>query len=112
MLSLSVPLTQPGAAYLQAKRIGDRMVAALIFTASLGRGGAYPAAEAVAQVVPGLAVLAAPGDSPPAGRVGLYSDGVRHVTVVGLTTAGVRLFIDANAGALTSNVAEVVLGRR
>jgi hypothetical protein len=112
VLSLSVPLTQPGAAYLEATRIGGRMVAALIVTASLGRGGAYPAAQAVAREVPRLAVLAAPGDSPPAGRVGLYSDGARHVTVVGLTSTSVRLLIDANAGVLTSNVPEVVLGRR
>jgi hypothetical protein len=112
VLSLTVPLTQPGAAYLEAKRIGERMTAVMIFTASLGRAGAYPAAPAVAEVVPRLAVLAAPGDAPPAGRLGLYSDGASHVTVVALTTAGVRLFIDANAGVLTSNVPEVVLGRR
>jgi hypothetical protein len=34
------------------------------------------------------------------------------VTVVAVTTAGVRLFIDANAGVLTSNVPQVVLARR
>ena len=112
MVSLSVPLTQPGAAYLEARRIGERMVAVLLLTASLGRAGAYPAGSAVAAAVPRLAVLAAPGDSPPAGRVGLYSDGARHVTVVALTPAGVRLFIDADAGVLTSNVPEVVLAPR
>jgi hypothetical protein len=112
VLSLTVPLTQPGAGYLEARRLGERMVAVLIFTASLGRAGAYPAAPAVAADVPRLVVLAAPGDSPPPRRVGLYSDGARHVTVAAVTSAGVRLFIDANAGVLTSNVPEVVLGRR
>jgi hypothetical protein len=111
-VSLTLPLTDAGAAYLEARRLGERMVAVLVFTASLGRAGAYPAASAVAEEVPRLAVLAAPGDSPPAGRVGLYSDGAGHVTVVGLTTAGARLFIDANAGVLTSNVPEVVLAHR
>jgi hypothetical protein len=112
VVSLALPITQAGAEYLEARRIGERTVAVLLFTASLGRGGAYPAAPAVAAEVPRLAVLAAPGDSPPPGRIGLYSDGARHVTVVAVTTAGVRLFIDANAGVLTSNVPQVVLARR
>lgn len=112
VLSLSLPLTPAGASYLEARRLGNRMVAVLIFTASLGAGGAYPAAEKVAEDVPRLVVLAAPGDSPPPGRVGLYSDRARHVTVVGLTSAGARLFIDADAGVLTSNVPQVVLSPR
>ena len=66
----------------------------------------------MAAVVPRLVVLAAPGDSPPAGRVGLYSDGARHVTVVALTPAGARLSIDVDAGVLTTNVPEVVLAPR
>jgi hypothetical protein len=112
VVSLRLPLTQAGVAYLEAHRLGERMVAVLVFTASLGRAGAYPAASAVAAEVPRLAELAAPDASPPAGRVGIYSDGAGHVTVVGLTTAGARLFIDANAGVLTSNVQEVVLAPR
>jgi hypothetical protein len=112
VLSLAVPLTQAGADYLEARRLGNRMVAVVLLTASLGRAGTYSAAPEVAADVPRLVVLAAPGDSPPAGRVGLYSDGAQHVTVVGLTTAGVRLYIDANAGVLTSNVPQVVLARR
>jgi hypothetical protein len=112
VVSLAVPLTESGVAYLEARRLGERMVAVLLFTASLGRAGAYPAAQAVAADVPRLVVLAAPGDSPPPGRVGLYSDGAQHVTVVALTAAGLRLVIDANAGVLTTNVPEVVLGRR
>jgi hypothetical protein len=112
VVSLALPLTPAGAAYLEARRLGNRMVAVLVFTASLGRAGAYPAAQTVAAEVPRLVVLGAPGDSPPPGRVGLYSDAARHVTVVGLTTAGVRLFIDADAGVLTSNVPEVVLSPR
>jgi hypothetical protein len=112
VVSLSLPLTPAGAAYLEARRLGNRMVAVLLLTAPLGRGGAYPPAETVAEDVPRLAVLAAPGDSPPPGRVGLYSDGARHVTVVAVTTAGMRLFIDADGGVLTSNVPQVVLSPR
>jgi hypothetical protein len=112
VLSLAVPITQPGAVYLNARRVGERLVAMLVFTASLGSGGRYPAAPAVAEDVPRLVPLAAPGDSPPPGRYGLYSDAARHVTVVGLTATGSRLFIDADGGVLTSNVPELVLTRR
>ena len=112
LVSLSLPVTPAGAAYLETRRLGNRMVAVLLLTASLGRGGAYPQAQTVAEDVPRLAVLAAPGDSPPPGRIGLYSDGARHVTVAALTAAGVRLFIDADAGVLTSNVPQVVLSPR
>jgi hypothetical protein len=110
-VSLSLPLTQAGAAYLEAKRLGERMIAVLLFVAGNGQDGAYPAASAVAADVPRLVVLATPADSPPPGRVGLYSDGARHVTVVGLTAAGVRLFIDADGGALTTNVPQVILAQ-
>jgi hypothetical protein len=110
-VSISLPLTQAGAAYLEAKRLGERMIAVLLFVAGNGQDGAYPAASAVAADVPRLVVLSAPADSPPPGRVGLYSDGARHVTVVGVTAAGVRLFIDADGGALTTNVPQVILAR-
>jgi hypothetical protein len=112
VLSLSLPVTPAGAAYLEARRLGNRMVAVMIFAASLGAGGAYPAAEKVAADVPRLLVLAAPADSPPPGRIGLYSDAAQHVTVVGVTSAGVRLYIDAAAGVVTSNVPQVVLSPR
>jgi hypothetical protein len=112
VVSLALPLTEPGADYLEARRLGNRMVAVLLLTASLGSGGAYPTAQEVADDVPRLVVLAAAGDSPPASRVGLYSDGARHVTVVAVTTAGVRLFVDADAGVLTTNVPQLVLSPR
>jgi hypothetical protein len=112
VLSLALPVTTAGEAYLEARRLGNRMVAVVLLTAPLGRAGAYPAAETVAADVPRLVVLAAPGDSPPPGRVGLYSDAARHVTVVAVTTAGVRLFIDADGGVVTTNVPQAVLAPR
>jgi hypothetical protein len=112
VVSLALPLTPAGAAYLESRRLGERMVAVMILTANLGRAGAYPAAQAVAAVVPRLVVLAGPGDSPPPGRVGLYSDGAQHATVVALTSAGARLFLDADGDLVTSNAPEVVLAPR
>jgi hypothetical protein len=108
--TVRLALTQAGTAYIDATRVGDRLIAALAVASALGPDGHYPAAADV--LVPGLVVLAAPTDSPPAGRVGLYSDAAQHITVVALTADGRRLYIDANGGVLTSNVAEVVLGRR
>jgi hypothetical protein len=108
--SLTLPVTPAGAAYLAAKRVGDRLVAALAVASGLGPDGHYPAAEDV--VVPGLVVLAAPTDTPPPRRVGLYSDAAAHMTVVATTADSRRLFIDADGGVLTSNVPELVLARR
>jgi hypothetical protein len=108
--SLTLPVTPAGAAYLDAKRVGDRLVAALAVASGLGPDGHYPAAEDV--VVPGLVVLAAPTDTPPPRRVGLYSDAAAHMTVVATTADSRRLFIDADGGVLTSNVPELVLARR
>jgi hypothetical protein len=108
--SLTLPLTPAGSSYLAAKRVGNRLVAALEVVSGLGPDGRYPAAQDV--VVPGLVVLGAPTDTPPPGRVGLYSDAAQHMTVVALTRDGVRLFIDADGGLLTSNVPELVLARR
>ena len=108
--SLMLPLTPAGSAYLATRRVGNQLIAALEVASALGPDGHYPTAEDVA--VPGLVILAAPTDSPPPGKVGLYSDGAQHLTVVGLTPDGQRLFIDANGGVLTSNVAQLVLARR
>jgi hypothetical protein len=108
--SVTLPLTAAGSAYLAAKRVGDRLVAVLVVASALGPDGRYPAAADV--VAPGLVVLAAPTDSPPAGKVGLYSDAAQHMTVAALTADGRRLYIDANGGVLTSNVPELVLARR
>jgi hypothetical protein len=108
--SLTLPLTPAGSAYLATRRVGNQLVAAMEVASNLGPDGHYPTAQDVA--VPGLVVLAAPTDSPPPGKVGFYSDGAQHMTVVGLTPAGQRLFIDANGGVLTSNVSQLVLARR
>jgi hypothetical protein len=108
--SLALPLTAAGSAYLAAHRVGNRLVAALEVVSALGPDGHYPTVADV--VVPGLVALAAPTDSPPPRKVGLYSDGAQHMTVVALTPAGARLYIDANGGVLTSNVPELVLSRR
>ena len=108
--TLMLPLTGNGVAYLAAKRLGDQLIAAMEVASALGPDGHYPTGADVE--VPGLVLLAAPTDSPPAGRVGFFSDGARHMTVVGITADGRRLFIDADGGVLTGNVPGLVLDQR
>jgi hypothetical protein len=53
-----------------------------------------------------LVELAGPGDSPPSGRYGYYSDGHEQIAVVALSASGRRLFIERSAGdVLSTNVA-------
>lgn len=107
-LSLTVPVTQTGALFLRERALGDRLVAALDVVAGLGRDGNYPTFAAARDVIPDLVELPAPDATPAPGRLGLYSDGAQHVTVVAVTLTGRRLFVDANGDVLTSNVPEVV----
>ena len=107
-LSLTVPVTQAGALFLHERSLGDRMVAALDLVAGLGRDGRYPAFAAVRGLIPNLVELAAPDATPPAGALGLYSDGAQHVTVGAMTVTGRRLYIDVNGEVLSSNVPEIV----
>jgi hypothetical protein len=108
MLSLTAPVTQTGALFLRERALGDRLVAALDVVAALGRNGSYPMFAAARGVIPGLVELPAPDATPAPGRIGLFSDGAQHLTVVAVTLTGRRLFIDANGEVLSSNVPEVV----
>jgi len=53
----------------------------------------------------GLASLAGPADTPPAGTIGYYSDRLDHVAVATLSRSNRRLFIELEADALHTNVA-------
>jgi hypothetical protein len=59
-------------------------------------------------VIPDLFELSAPDATPPARKLGLFTDTAQHLTVVAVTLTGRRLFIGANGEVLTSNVPEVV----
>ena len=57
--------------------------------------------------------LAAPGDSPPAGKVGYYSDGQEHIATVIISASGRRLFIEAAADdVFSTNVLEYLFNER
>jgi hypothetical protein len=117
-LIVSVPLTQQGAVFLdeEAKTIAMlevALVAGIVEERQKLPGhptydqlvGRYPR---IARSVVGLA---APGDTPPAGKIGYYSDGAEHIALVTLSASGRRLFIEEAADdVLSTNVAEYLFG--
>ena len=110
-LLVSVPLTQRGAVFLDEEEKTQNMFGVLAL-AGFGLGGedldAYRTYEQVTAKFPKaarvVAKLAAPGDSPPAGKVGLYSDGAAHILVATLSASGRRLFVEFDGDVISTNV--------
>lgn len=117
-LVVSVPLTQKGAVHLDEESKTSEMLtlgglAALVREREKLSG--YPSYDQLIDSFPKLArmvvPLAAPGDTPPTGKVGWYSDGQEHVAAVVVSASGRRLFIEAAADdVLSTNVAQYVFG--
>ena len=95
---LSSPLTQTGAVYPTHARLID-------FLASLRPA---PKAERLAR---GVGALATPAATPPAGKIGYYSDGSERVAVAVLSRSARRLFIEFEPGEVArTNVAGFIFG--
>jgi hypothetical protein len=117
-LVVSVPLTQKGAVHLDEEAKTIEMlslgaVAALVMERQKLSG--YPSYDQLIDVFPKLArrvvPLAAPGDTPPAGKAGWYSDGLEHVATVVVSASGRRPFIETAADdVLSTNVAQYIFG--
>ena len=117
-LLVSVPLTQRGAVHLDEEEKTQGIFGVLALTLlsadaqELGRFrthdeliAKYPkAARAVVE-------LDAPADSPPAGKVGYYSDGAAHVVVAALSASGRRLFIEYEGDVLSTNIIDYMFNR-
>ena len=106
----SIALTQKGAQYLDADRVTahlDDVLTVAFFVAAGEPHGHFPSAATISsafartrlRVLP----LRSPADTPPAGEVGVFSDGLNHCETVGTTRVGQRLFIDSNNGTLSTN---------
>jgi hypothetical protein len=100
-LIVSVPLTQQGAVFLdEESKTGDmfQLDALAGFVQERQKLPGIPTYDQLTAKYPRLAklvvALAAPGDSPPAGKVGYYSDGQEHIAVVTISASGRRLFIE------------------
>jgi hypothetical protein len=50
-----------------------------------------------------MVVLASPDAVPPAGTIGIFSDGGHHFEAVALSTLGRRMFYELNGDVLTTN---------
>lgn len=105
-------LTQKGAAYMDEDRVTQKIV--LILDATVARAfddpaRRLPAAEKIAAESRGKVIaLPSPDASPAPGVIGLFSDGASHAAAVALSALHQRLFIDSNAGALSTNAPEHV----
>jgi hypothetical protein len=101
---VTVSITQDGAVYLDEQAVGENLVTALGL-ATRDQRTFLPANEIVQRVGDRFPVvaLAAPTDSPPAGRIGIFSDGAKHAAAVGLSTLGRRLFFEVNGDTVATN---------
>jgi len=112
----SIALTQMGAAFLDEDHLSATIfgvLAVAIGDAQLRPDGHFlPAGEFAARPTLNrlrLVTLASADASPPPGAIGFYSDGANHAEAVGISTLGQRLYMDSNAGVLSTNAAEHLL---
>ena len=111
-LLVSIPLTQRGAVYVDEREKSGQLFSVLVLAGFIGvdRGvdGAATAEELFAaqpRLREILVPLEGPTGTPPADRVGYWSDGAGHVAVVTLSASGRRLFIEYEGDVLHTNVA-------
>jgi hypothetical protein len=116
----SIPLTQTGAVYLDEEAKTARMLP-ISAIASLVKDelklSGYPTYAQLVERHPGLAklvvALSGPGETPPPGRIGYYSDGQEHIVLAILSASGKRLFIEHSAGdVISTNVLAHFIGDR
>ena len=124
---VAVALTQAGAVYLDERKKAVTLSAVLSvanLVASEENLKGYPThaqlidflsgfrpAPAVRRFARRIVALASPADTPPAGRVGYYSDGGERVAAVILSRSARRLFIEFEPDdVLRTNVADFILG--
>jgi hypothetical protein len=121
-LIVSVPLTPRGAVYLDESDKAGTLFALLGFAGLVADetdASTWPTpAELIEEVGElsfrlELVALAGPGDTPPPGAFGYYSDGQQHAAAVVLSAAGRRLFVEHDADeVLRTNVAEYFFSDR
>lgn len=119
-LIVSVPLTQTGAVFLdeesRTRRLLSWLTAAGFVAEKLNISGWPSYIQLVETLGPParsiLVGLGAPADTPPAGRIGYYSDRREHIAVSILSKSGKRLFIESAGDVLTTNVTQHIFGER
>ena len=102
---VDLPLTQQGAVFEDERLFASDLLGIVGAADSLAKSGQFPPAPDVAAKFNGaVVVLAAPTDTPPAGKYGFYSDAGQHITAVTLSSAGRRLFFDVSGDTVSTNV--------
>jgi hypothetical protein len=100
-----IPLTQKGAVFEDEALFAGDLLGIAGLADSLSTGGHFPPADQVVAKGGGSVVaLAAPTDTPPAGKYGIYSDGNQHIAAVVLSSAGRRLFFEVAGDTVSTNV--------
>ena len=116
---VAIPLTQRGAVYLD-EQSKARSLQSLLLVASLIDRDGFPTAAEIQDFVErngrgnvpsGLVALPSPDATPPAGKLGYYSDGGQRAAAVTLSASRRRLFIEYQPeGVLRTNVAGYIYG--
>ena len=111
-LIVSVPLTQPGAVFVDERSKAVDLVGVLVGASFIGEQRhltGWPTYELLLEwggrkAAKRIVKLASPTDTPPAEAFGYYSGGQDHVAVAILSKSGRRLFIELDGDVLSSNV--------
>ncbi len=120
-LIVSVPLTQDGAVHLDEERKAGALLRLLYNAGALAerRGSKdFPTPAEVVEAYrragpPAVVSLARPSETPPAGKLGYYSDGRQRAAAVMLSASGRRLLLEYEGdGIVRSNVLEYIYGER
>ena len=97
----AAPLTARGRTFLD--ELGIASLISTVLDIGDDDGTPAPAADVVAQGNGFIVALDAPDATPPHGKAGYWTDGVR-VVVAGVSTAGRRLFIEVERDVFRTNV--------
>jgi hypothetical protein len=119
-LIVSVPITQIGAVFLdEESKAGELMGIVFIagFIADDLKIRGWPSyaqliAAGTAETEQGIVELVTPEDTPPARKIGYYSDRADHLAVVMLSRAGRRLLIELDGDVFTSNLTGYIFNDR
>jgi hypothetical protein len=119
-LIVSVPLTQVGAVFIDEESKAIEMLQLGVvagFVQERLKLSGYPTFEQLVGEIPRLGrvlvKLPAPADTPPAGKVGYFSDGAEHMATVAVSALGRRLFIEVAADdVFSTNVLGYIFNER
>ena len=105
---VQVALSPEGAAALEDGRVSLAMQAVAVRAAGDGLSSYASVASLQRSLAGGVAALSSPSDTPNDRRIGVYSDGARHLTVVARTLTGRRLFADFDGDVVSTNLGSVI----